>query len=203
MDAAATALCWVAAGLLVAAGVAKLRVPDAAMTTLHALRLPSGRFAARVLGVGEVAAAAFVVVVGGRAAAAVLAATYGALLAVLEGRRRRQASCGCFGGADGPVTWRHLAVDAGAVAAGLLGLLAPPAPVADVAVVAGAVGTAAAVVLAATATVLVRAVAASGPQHRLRTTAWRPSSSRPSPSRHRRGVRRRVAGVAPASSGKR
>jgi hypothetical protein len=159
VEALLTALTWVAAGLLVAAGAAKLLVPDAAMATLHSLRLPSGRLAARALGVGEVALGVGVVVLGGRPAAGALAAAYAALLAVAARQRARQLDCGCFGVAAAPVSGTHLALDGGAAAVGLAGLVAPPAPAAAVAADAGALGAAAGLLLLLTATALARAVA--------------------------------------------
>ncbi|HUG83412.1 MAG TPA: MauE/DoxX family redox-associated membrane protein, partial [Euzebya sp.] len=77
-----TAVVWLAAGLLVVAGGSKLPVPDAAMATLHSLRLPSGRIAARMLGLGEIVLGVAVVLVGGMPAAIALVVAYAALLAV-------------------------------------------------------------------------------------------------------------------------
>jgi uncharacterized membrane protein YphA (DoxX/SURF4 family) len=157
--AAVTAGVWLAAGLLVVAGIGKLRVPDAAMATLHAIGLPSGRLAARVLGVGEIGLGLSVVLLGGRAAPAALAAAYAALLAVAARQRAAQLDCGCFGVAAAPVSRLHLGIDAAAAAAGLAGLAVPAATLAAVAADAGPIAAAAGLIALATGVGLVRALA--------------------------------------------
>lgn len=155
MEAVVTAGVWMAAALLVAAGVGKVAVPDAAMATLSGLSLPSGRGAARALGLAEIAVAGMAVT-GGRGAA-LLGATYLALLVVAVAARRRELECGCFGAATGRLTRSHLAVDAAAATAGLAGLVWRP--IAPLAVYddAGVLGVVAAAVLLASAAALVRA----------------------------------------------
>jgi hypothetical protein len=172
MDALLTAVTWVAAGLLVVAGAGKLPVPDAAMATLHRLRLPSGRVAARVLGIGEVALGLAVIALGGRGSAGALAVAYAALLVVAARERSRQQDCGCFGTAALPVGRLHLGIDAAAALAGVAGLLVPPIPAVDVAAEVGVLGGLAGAVLLITATALVRAIAVrAGEDLRDRTTA--------------------------------
>ncbi len=121
-----TAVIWAAAGLLTWAGLVKLPQPDAAMAALHSMGLPSGRIAARLLGLGEIGTAVVVVVVGGRPAAVVTTLTYAALTAVAARQRARQVDCGCFGVRRYPVSRLHVGLNTTFAAAGLLGMLAPP-----------------------------------------------------------------------------
>ncbi|HUG83137.1 MAG TPA: MauE/DoxX family redox-associated membrane protein [Euzebya sp.] len=153
-----TAVVWLAAGLLAVAGAAKLTVPDAAMATLHSLRLPSGRIAARMLGLGEIVVGVAVVLVGGLPAAIVLVVAYAALLAVAGRQRAKQLDCGCFGVAAAPISTLHLGLNAGATVAGLVGVVWAPLALAAVAADAGLLATAAGLVLLATGVGLVRAV---------------------------------------------
>ena len=170
IPAVVTALAWIAAGLLVVAGVGKLPVPDGAMATLHSLRLPSGRVAARLVGMGEVAVGIAVIVVGGRVGAGLLAVVYALLLAVAWRQRVRQLDCGCFGVAAAPVSPLHLGVNAGAAATGVLGLAIVPLPLSEVATDAGILGTFAGLLVLATGVALVRAMAVSAAEQ-LRTAA--------------------------------
>ncbi len=161
MQAAVTAVLWIAGGLLVVSGLAKLAVPDGAMATLHRLHLPSGRVAARVLGLGEIAIGVAAPVIGGRLGAGVLAVTYLALLGVAAYQRSKQLACGCFGTRATQVTRGHLAVNAAAAAAGVLGLWFVPASVAAVLGGLGVPLAAAAILLVVTGVALVRLVVAS------------------------------------------
>lgn len=138
-----SALVLLAAGLLVLAGLAKLRVPDGAMATLHRLRLPSGRVAARVLGLGEVLLGVTVALVGGWPAALAIAVAYTAFTVVAAWQRSQQLDCGCFGTSATAVTSTHVALDAVAAVAGLAGLAAPPWSLADIAADAGGLALAA------------------------------------------------------------
>lgn len=169
IPAVVTAPLWIAAGLLVVAGVDKLRVPDGAMATLHSLRLPSGRLAARVLGVGEIVVGGGVVVIGSRLGAVVLATCYALLLAVAWRQRARQLDCGCFGVAAAPVSSLHLGIDAAAVTIGLAGLAAAPLPLGEAAADAGVLGSAAGAILLATAVGMVRALAIHAAEQLRRT----------------------------------
>jgi hypothetical protein len=171
VESAVTAALWVAAALLAAAGAGKLAVPDGAMAALHDLRLPSGRVAARVLGLGEIAVAVVAVAVAGRLGAALLAASYAGLLAVAARARARRVDCGCFGAEAGRVTGAHLAVDGVAATAGLVGVLAwPPLTAPAVAADAGAVALLTGVVLVLCAAALVRLALTALPQL---VEAWR------------------------------
>lgn len=112
----------VGAGLLVPAGVAKLRRPVGAADALgwHSRRAHA---AVRGVGAGEIALAGAVLVTGGPTAAALLALAYLVFAAVAVRQRRRGASCGCFGQAEAPVGLLHVVVNLTvAVAAGLAAL---------------------------------------------------------------------------------
>lgn len=154
-----TAVVWLAAGLLVVAGVAKFPVPDAAMAALHSLRLPSGRIAARLLGAGEVVVGLGAIALGGLPAALGIGVGYAALLAVAARQRAKQVDCGCFGTAAAPVSRLHLGINATAALAGLAGLALPPLSAGQVAADAGALGAVAGAVLLATGVGLIRALA--------------------------------------------
>ncbi|MEX1164094.1 MAG: MauE/DoxX family redox-associated membrane protein [Nitriliruptor sp.] len=105
----------VASGLLVPAGIAKLRAPAVAR---EALGLPIGaERLVRLLGAGELALAAVVLTTGAGPAVALLAVTYLAFTGVALRQRSRGESCGCFGASDTPTGWHHVIVDAAAAAA--------------------------------------------------------------------------------------
>jgi hypothetical protein len=108
--AAVQVLALLGAGLLVPAGVAKLRRPADAADALG-WRSARAHVAVRTIGLGELALAVTVVAVGGRLAAAVLALTYLAFAGVAFLQRRRGASCGCFGQAEAPAGLLHVAVN--------------------------------------------------------------------------------------------
>ncbi|WP_370327165.1 MauE/DoxX family redox-associated membrane protein [Euzebya sp.] len=153
-----TAVLWLGAGLLVYAGGTKLVVPDAAMAALHRLHLPSGRVAARVLGLGEIAVGAVIVVAGGLVGAVVSLVTYLALTGVSLHQRAAQVDCGCFGVRRYPIPKLHIAVDAGLAVVSLAAVAAPPLPLAEVGADAGVLALLAGAVLVATGVALVTAM---------------------------------------------
>jgi hypothetical protein len=125
-----------AAGLLLPAGVAKLRDPRIAIEALG-LRRRGHRAVVRLVGAGELLLAAWVLFGGGRAATAVLALTYGAFTSVAARQRRRGAGCGCFGSDSSPTSRVHLGLNLiAAAAAGTLTITG--ATVAPVQLMAGA-----------------------------------------------------------------
>jgi hypothetical protein len=105
----------VAAGLLVPAGIAKLRSPAVARTALGLPLRADGLV--RMLGAGELVLAAAVLVTAVRPLLALLAAAYLAFTAVALRQRSRGASCGCFGASATPTGWHHVLLDAGAALA--------------------------------------------------------------------------------------
>jgi hypothetical protein len=115
----------IAAGLLVPAGVAKLRRPEIAREALGLGRWSRDELV-RTIGAGELLLAAWVLLDGGRLATGTLALTYAAFTLVAVRQRRRGASCGCFGVAASPTSWTHLALNlAAAFAAATLVVVGP------------------------------------------------------------------------------
>jgi hypothetical protein len=98
-----------AAGLLVPAGVAKLRAPRIASEALGLRR--DHAVLVRLAGADELLLAAWVLFDGGRAATATLALAYGAFAAVAARQRRRGAGCGCFGSGSSPTSRTHLGLN--------------------------------------------------------------------------------------------
>ncbi len=101
----------VSAALLVVSGIAKMADPVPTMGALRAARLPHRRWTAVALGGLEVAVAGYAIVFGGVAvlgvAALYLAFTVFVVVALRLGLPL--SSCGCFGRADTPPTWLHVA----------------------------------------------------------------------------------------------
>jgi hypothetical protein len=139
-----------AAGLLVPAGIAKLRDPAVAR---RALDLPRrAEPAVRLLGVGELVLAIAVLATGAWPLVAALALTYAGFTVVASRQRARGASCGCFGASRTPTGWHHVLLD------GAAALVTATAAVVGVTPAAGLVTTAApltGVLLAATGAVAV------------------------------------------------
>lgn len=125
-----------AAALLAVAGLAKLRAPAAASSTLAALSLPAGAPTVRLAGGCELAIGTWSLVSPGRLAGAVLAAAYLGFAVVVAGllrRGRRDAGCGCFGETDAEVNPLHLVLNLAAAGAGVAATIAPPTAIARIA----------------------------------------------------------------------
>lgn len=127
---AAWAIAWIGAGLLLLAGVAKVRAPAAAADSLALAGLPDRPVLARLLGVGEVVLALAVLVTGHVLAAIALALAYAAFTGVSWWLLRTdQGSCGCFGAVDAPLSRIHVVTNAAvAVAAAGAATAAVPLP---------------------------------------------------------------------------
>lgn len=128
-----TVLVVLAAGLLVPAGIAKLRDPAVAR---EALGLPARiEPLVRLLGAGELVLAAAVLATGARPAIVALALTYAGFTVVALRQRSRGESCGCFGASETPTGWHHVLLDGTAAlvaaAAAVVGTAAPVALLAD------------------------------------------------------------------------
>lgn len=117
-----TILVALAAGLLVPAGIAKLRDPSVARDALGLPRRTEP--GVRVLGAGELVLAGLVLATGARLAVAALALAYAGFTIVALRQRSRGASCGCFGASETPTGWHHVILDAGAALAGVGAVLA-------------------------------------------------------------------------------
>lgn len=119
----------IAAGLLVVAGVAKLRQPHGALRVLEALRLPARTTGVRLLGLVEVAVGAAAFASGARWSALVLASMFGLFALVglwLVVARVDVPSCGCLGALDTPPSLLHVVLCVLAGAAAVLAALADP-----------------------------------------------------------------------------
>jgi methylamine utilization protein MauE len=120
----------IAAGLLLAAGAAKLRAPAKTQEALGALGLPSRAWLARALGGMEAGVGAAVLVVPGRDATAALASLYLMLTIVVAAawlRGERDVPCGCFGGSDASADPGHLGVNLACLGVAAAALVLPPA----------------------------------------------------------------------------
>ncbi|CAN5407116.1 hypothetical protein BH10ACT1_BH10ACT1_18530 [soil metagenome] len=121
---------FAAALVLGLAGLLKLTQPGPTRIALRSAGLPGTVLAARALGAGELAVTAYVLVAGGRLGAALLAAAYlafAAFSALVRSKTSGQASCGCFGASDAPLTNLHVGVDL-AIAVVALVAVADPVP---------------------------------------------------------------------------
>ncbi len=119
----------VACALLVVAGVAKLRSPDAARDALRLIGVPVPTLAVRLLGAAEVALGVLAALRPGPVPAGLVALAYVAFCAtaLLLLRADRNADCGCFGQASSSASLVHVVLNA--VAAGIAiatSLAAPP-----------------------------------------------------------------------------
>jgi hypothetical protein len=120
-------LFFAAAGLVVVSGFAKLKRPAAAGRALAALRLPSGPWAVRAIGLVEVAIGTWCLAASGPAAAVSLGLLYGAFaLFVVLLMRARGASCGCLGRESSPPSIAHLVLDVTAATSAAVVAFAPP-----------------------------------------------------------------------------
>lgn len=129
----AAAGAWIGAGLLLLAGLAKLRRPDTSTHALVLAGLPGGRGAVRTLGAGELVLAATALVVGGPVWGVQAVAYAGFTAFVVRQRAQPTSSCGCFGEEEVPVTALHVAVDAAlALAAVVAAVVGVPGLVATV-----------------------------------------------------------------------
>lgn len=120
---------FISALLLVVAGVPKVTEPGDTTRAIRSVGLPAGDSAVRVLALGEVLTGLSAIVVGGRLPAALLAVLYAGFagfIVVALARGGSVASCGCFGKADTPPTYAHLALNLAAAGVGVAAVLSPP-----------------------------------------------------------------------------
>lgn len=117
----------VVVGVLLVAGVAKVRSPSPTASALEGLRVPKPLLAARALGMGEVVVAIAAIVFGSSLLFALVALAYGAFTAFIIWALAGKAdiSCGCFGHEDTPPTIGHAAFNAAAAAVAAIGALDP------------------------------------------------------------------------------
>jgi hypothetical protein len=119
------------ASLLVVAGAGKLRSPLALARALRLAGLPVTVPVVRAAAALEVLVGAAAIALGSAPAAAAVAASYAVFTGfVLLGLRRGGvlSSCGCFGAADTPPTWMHVAVTGAAALVAAAVALRPIGP---------------------------------------------------------------------------
>ncbi len=104
----------VAALLSLAAGLAKVRSPESAVSALDSFGIPARALPVRGGAAVEVGLAVTVLVTGWTWASGLLAATFAGFAAFVAAARRRPAmkSCGCFGGEGEQPTVRHVVINA-------------------------------------------------------------------------------------------
>ena len=102
----------IAALTLCVAGVAKLRSPAAALSTLRAAHLPGGTVAIRVFAGGEVTLGIVAALSPRTISAVALACLYAGFAALALVLHRRGAACGCFGDARTPASPSQSAISA-------------------------------------------------------------------------------------------
>jgi hypothetical protein len=125
MAAALTAPFAVAALVLCAAGLVKLRSPAGAVRALGVVGVRASSGVVRAIAVGELALGTWSIVRPSPLSAGVVAglyATFGVLSLVLA---RRQAACGCFGDGDAPASGVQSLLS---IALGVVAVLAAIAP---------------------------------------------------------------------------
>ena len=119
-----------AAGLLVAAGVPKVRDPLPLVRAVRGAGFPVHRQLVRAFAFGEVAVGVWALVAPGRLTAALVAAAYlvfTAFVARVLTRGGILGSCGCFGKPDTPAARTHLLLTAAAAAVAIAVAADPPA----------------------------------------------------------------------------
>lgn len=114
---------FVAALLLVVAGIAKMREPAPLSRVLRALHLPESDRVVRLLAISEIGVGISALVYPSTASAVLVAALYtlfSAVLLIVRLGRIDVPSCGCLGDREAPVSLLHVGLNAIAVAAALV-----------------------------------------------------------------------------------
>ena len=126
---------FIAAALLVLAGVPKITEPGDTVRAIRSVGLRTNSLSVRVLAVLEVVVGLAVISFGGPLPAALLTLLYAGFAGFIVLAIRRGgaiASCGCFGKTDTPPTYAHLVLNLSAVGLGIAALLAPPGGLVDI-----------------------------------------------------------------------
>jgi hypothetical protein len=116
-----TGLFLAAAGLLVLAGLQKAADPAPLVRALRSVGLAVPAPLVRLLAVAEVLVGVVSLLTGNGWAVAASYALFTAFVVVALVRGGVLASCGCFGKADTPPTWLHVAVTSGLAVGSLPG----------------------------------------------------------------------------------
>ena len=120
---------FIAAALVVVAGIPKVTDPGDTTRAMRSVGLPSSDNLVRALAIAEIAIGLSVIVFGGRLAAGLLALLYlgfAGFIVLAMTRGGSVASCGCFGKADTPPTHAHLVLDLAAAAVAIAAVASPP-----------------------------------------------------------------------------
>ncbi len=118
--------------LLLLAGAFKIWQPTATSNAMSATGLPGNDGFTRLLGAAEIAIGLAALLVGGLMPALLMGGAYVGFTAFVAVALRRELaiqSCGCFGKADTPPSWAHVAVNASAAAVALIFGLTATEPV--------------------------------------------------------------------------
>ncbi len=113
---------FIAAALLVLAGVPKVIEPGDTTRAIRSAGLPAHDGFVRLLAIAEVVVGAAVIAIGGWVPAALLGVLYAGFagfIVLAMARGGAVASCGCFGKADTPPTRAHLVLNVAAAALGI------------------------------------------------------------------------------------
>lgn len=122
---------WIAALLLLLAGVPKVWRPAPTRQALHRAGLPSAALLVRAVGLTELVVAGLVLLRGGTVAAGGLAVLYlgfAAFLLRLRDRAGIGASCSCLAGASTPATLPHVLLNVLVALLAVAATLVPIAP---------------------------------------------------------------------------
>jgi len=114
---------YVAVGVLVIAGAAKIARPSATATALRELRVPAPLHAARILGAAEIVVGITTVLTGATlalVATGILYVAFTGFIFVALATGGSFGSCGCFGSEETPPTIGHGVFNAVAAAVALL-----------------------------------------------------------------------------------
>ncbi len=119
---------YIVTGVLILAGLAKVRRPSATAAALQELSVPSPLVAARLLGAVEVVIGLGAIATGSRLLWLGVAISYAAFTAFVLwalADSSNVGSCGCFGREDTPATAGHAAFNAAAAALALISVADP------------------------------------------------------------------------------
>jgi hypothetical protein len=127
VDFLATLMC-VACGLLLIAGVQKLRDSASTLAAARSVGIPASIGIVRTLAVGELAVASYWLISSKSLGAWAVSGVYAmfALFALLAIRRLgKKADCGCFGQQASPLAWPHVAFNVCVAGAAALAAVTP------------------------------------------------------------------------------
>jgi len=119
----------VVCGLLIVAGIGKLRAPQATRDAVRLTRVPVPAGTVRALGAAEVALGTFALIGPGVASCLLVAAVYGlfaGFVLVLLRSTSRPVGCGCFGDAESGAGWIHVVLNGAAFVVAILATASPP-----------------------------------------------------------------------------